>query len=500
MSYDALYGRQSVEKKDSISVESQIEYCRYETHGRPYLEYTDRGFSGKDTNRPGFEKMMQDIGQGKIKRVIVYKLDRISRSILDFANMMEIFQKYQVEFISTTEKFDTSTPIGRAMLNICIVFAQLERETIQKRVADAYYARSKKGFYMGGRVPYGYCLKETVIDHVRTAMYEEVKEESSQIGIMYSMYADPSCSLGDIVRFLDQHRLRNRKGERWTSARISEILRNPVYVKADIDVYHFFKEQGIGIVNQVDEFIGSNGCYLYKRKAAPDEKQSELQNQEAVLAPHKGLISSKEWLACRKKCLSNRCSTKTCKAKSSWLCGKLKCGNCGYGLIVCRSKTRWGRYFVCSRSGTLCKGTGCTVYADLLEEYMAQAICAKLSEFRKLSAAETEKEETRRDKEKEMCLAKIEEEIDGLLLKVADANDTLIKYINGRIEGLEAEKTKLEEEMALEEEKRGRNGWEIEAPEKLWEQLSFEDRQAVTDVLIEKVRIAEGRAEIVWRI
>ena len=204
MSYDALYGRQSVEKKDSISVESQIEYCRYETHGRPYLEYTDRGFSGKDTNRPGFEKMMQDIGQGKIKRVIVYKLDRISRSILDFANMMEIFQKYQVEFISTTEKFDTSTPIGRAMLNICIVFAQLERETIQKRVADAYYARSKKGFYMGGRVPYGYCLKETVIDHVRTAMYEEVKEESSQIGIMYSMYADPSCSLGDIVRFLDR--------------------------------------------------------------------------------------------------------------------------------------------------------------------------------------------------------------------------------------------------------------------------------------------------------
>ena len=131
---------------------------------------------------------------------------------------------------------------------------------------------------------------------------------------------------------------------------------------------------------------------------------------------------------------------------------------------------------------------------------MIQAICAKLSEFRKLSAAETEKEETRQDKEKEMCLAKIEEEIDGLLLKVADANNTLIKYINGRIEGLEAEKTKLEEEITLEEEKRGRSGWEIEAPEKLWEQLSFEDRQAVTDVLIEKVRIAEGRAEIVWRI
>ena len=90
MMYDALYGRQSIEKKDSISVESQLEYCKYETHGDPYIEYTDRGFSGKNTNRPDFEKMMSDIKTGKIKRVIVYKLDRISRSILDFANMMEI--------------------------------------------------------------------------------------------------------------------------------------------------------------------------------------------------------------------------------------------------------------------------------------------------------------------------------------------------------------------------------------------------------------------------
>ena len=152
--YDALYTRQSVEKVDSISIESQLEYCKYETRGNPYKEYIDRGYSGKNTNRPAFEEMLEDIKQGKISRVIVYKLDRISRSILDFANMMDIFQKYNVEFVSSTERFDTSTPIGRAMLNICIVFAQLERETIQKRVTDAYYSRCKRGFYMGGRIPY----------------------------------------------------------------------------------------------------------------------------------------------------------------------------------------------------------------------------------------------------------------------------------------------------------------------------------------------------------
>lgn len=158
--YDALYSRQSVERVDSISIESQLEYCKYETRGNPYKEYIDRGYSGKNTNRPAFEEMLEDIRQGKISRVIVYKLDRISRSILDFANMMDIFQKYNVEFVSSTERFDTSTPIGRAMLNICIVFAQLERETIQKRVTDAYYSRCKRGFYMGGRITYGFAKTE----------------------------------------------------------------------------------------------------------------------------------------------------------------------------------------------------------------------------------------------------------------------------------------------------------------------------------------------------
>ena len=171
---DAIYARQSVDRADSISIESQIEFCKYETRGEAYKTYIDRGYSGKNTERPGFQEMMSDMAAGLIQKVIVYKLDRISRSILDFSTMMETFGKYQVEFVSTTEKFDTSSPMGRAMLNICIVFAQLERETIQKRVADAYFSRSQKSFYMGGRVPYGYCLVPALIDGVKTSMYEIV--------------------------------------------------------------------------------------------------------------------------------------------------------------------------------------------------------------------------------------------------------------------------------------------------------------------------------------
>ena len=153
---DAIYGRQSIDKKDSISIESQFEFCRYELKGGEGKEYKDKGYSGKNIERPDFQRhfqrLLQDIRLGLIKRVIVYKLDRISRSIVDFAKLMELFKQYDVEFVSCTEKFDTSTPMGRAMLNICIVFAQLERESIQMRVQDAFYSRCTKGYYMRGRI------------------------------------------------------------------------------------------------------------------------------------------------------------------------------------------------------------------------------------------------------------------------------------------------------------------------------------------------------------
>ncbi len=507
--YDALYARQSIEKKDSISIESQLEYCRYETHGEAYMEYSDKGFSGRDTNRPGFESMMNDIRTGKIKRVVVYKLDRISRSILDFANMMEIFQKYHVEFVSSTEKFDTSTPIGRAMLNICIVFAQLERETIQKRVIDAYYARSKRGFYMGGRLPYGYRLTSTVIDNVRTSMYEEIPEESEQLKLIYFMYADTDNSLGDIVRYLNEHQIKNLRGASWNTSRISEMLRNPVYVQADIDVYQFFRSQGANIYNPASDFTGYNACYLYKGRVSTSRKQSDLSDKEIVLAPHKGFIPSKTWLACRMRCLNNRQSTKTCKPKNSWLVGKVKCGNCGYALTIRKAKTKWGRYFVCSQSGSCggnCTGAGCTVYADVLEEYMLGAIKEKLSEFQKLSYVTDAGEKGmytfhKKNMTKEIRLIQVEEEIEELLSKVSGASSVLIKYIDEKVSELDAERKALQKEIVTANiiDTGGRLK-QITNHLKTWKTLSFEDRQAVVDTLIKVIRIADGNIEITWNI
>ena len=168
----------------------------------------------------------------------------ISRSVLDFAELINEFQKYGVEFISVTERFDTSTPIGKAMLMIVMIFAQLERETIQQRVIDAYRSRSRKGFYMGGRVPYGFRLKDTVIDGIKTSMYEPIPEEIEVVKLIYSLYSDPQTSFSDVMRYLYDHGVRNRDGEAFSRTRIRDVIVNPIYLKADDMIYEFFQNQG----------------------------------------------------------------------------------------------------------------------------------------------------------------------------------------------------------------------------------------------------------------
>ena len=197
---DAIYARQSVDKKDSISIESQIEFCRHELKGGTAREYQDKGFSGKNTDRPQFQQLVNDVEAGLIARVVVYKLDRISRSILDFAKMMDMFRQYNVEFISSTEKFDTSTPMGRAMLNICIVFAQLERETIIKRVSDAYQSRTRKGMRMGGKTPYGYKLEPFSIEGITTNRLVADPDAADNVRFMYELYSNANVSLHEVAR------------------------------------------------------------------------------------------------------------------------------------------------------------------------------------------------------------------------------------------------------------------------------------------------------------
>lgn len=503
--YDAIYGRQSVEREDSISIESQIEYCQYETRGGRYKVFQDKGYSGKNTERPAFQQMLAAIRRGEVKRVICYKLDRISRSILDFSTMMAELQEYGVEFVSCTEKFDTSTPMGRAMLHICIVFAQLERETIQMRVTDAYMSRSRKGFYMGGRIPYGYKKEPYMIDGKKTSRYVIDTKEAEVVRTIFTLYAEPQNSFGDVVKYLLEKGIPNgrRQDGVWDRCRIAEMIKNPVYVKADLDIYRFYKNQGTNLHNSPENYVGIFGCYLYSDKKA-GRKQCNLEGQHVVLAPHEGIVPADIWLKARIKCLNNQQIQKPIKGCNTWLVGKIKCGKCGRALTIRKTKlkTRTIRYFVCSKhmQSNGCEGVG-GIYADVFESFILEQMREHLKEIQTLSLSQ-DVVQNPKIHEINVKIEQITTEIEKLLEKVADANDVLMDYIGKRVKELDAQvngyRQQLSELAPLCNSPQCDIG-KLKNYMDYWEELSMDDKKSVVNQLILVIKATEDSCEITWK-
>ena len=501
----AIYARQSVNKMDSISIETQIEDCQKEVGKLERVKiYSDKGFSGKNIERPEFQKLLEDIRKGEISKVICYKLDRVSRSVLDFATLMETFGKYNVDFVSRTERFDTSTPMGRAMLNICIVFAQLERETIQQRVIDAYVSRSRKGFYMGGRVPFGFRREKFSIDGIKTSRYVPIPEEIEALKLMYYMYSQPQVSVGDVVKVLIERGIKNTRSPdgSWDKARVAELMKNPIYVKSDLSIYEFFKSQGAVLHNSPEDFIG-NGCYLYSEKNNT-KKTISLDGHHIVLAPHEGVIDSEIWLKVRYKCLGNRQVAKPIKARNTWLAGKIKCAKCGYALQIRRSNTRIARYLICSRHQQTingCEGVG-GLRANDIESIVYDCMVEKLKEFSSLSPSKKMTENPQIN-EIRILISNLQDEIDSWIQQIPEASATVMKLINENVDKLVKEKQTFERtlrDIVASQQTSTTNVDEITDYMSKWDELEVSDKMVVVDSLIKVIRAGENSLEIEWKI
>ena len=186
-----------------------------------YKVYSDQGYSGASIERPALSEMLDDIQNNRIDLVISYKIDRLTRSPRDFYQLIEIFEKYNVSFISITERFDTSTPSGRLLRNIMLTFAQFERELISERIRDKMLERAKKGMFSGGRVPIGYKRenKKLVI---------EPKEAEVVKTIYMSFLSNPS--IGEIYSNLKERKLFNRINLPFSKTAITTVLDNPLYI------------------------------------------------------------------------------------------------------------------------------------------------------------------------------------------------------------------------------------------------------------------------------
>lgn len=487
----AIYARQSVDKKDSISIESQINMCKTECGAEATKIYSDKGFSGKNTNRPKFEQLMKDIKDGIINKVVVYRLDRFSRSIADFGLAWTKFQEHNVEFISINEKFDTSTPMGRAMLHIIMVFAQLERETIAERVKDNYYSRIQHGSWPGGLAPFGFENSKTSIDGrlVPTLI------PNSNIDIVkriFFEYSEEGMSLGKIAKELTTKGITGNSRKSWDNVALSRILHNPVYVEATVDVYKYYKEKGVKFSNDIDLFTGDTSAHIVGKRSASDRKYKNIENHVVSLTNFSGVIPSDIWLKCQYKLDNNKQIKNTGKGKHSWLSGYIKCGKCGYSLAIRKYKDKL--YLNCSGRSNLHL---CDVKSYNLN--IAEIETAVQVELEKIinecSLDKNQYVPNISENKAKIELEKIEQKIEKLIASLTEASDITMKYINNEIEKLDKKRNEL---------LRPQNSHQTEAPYKfkdvIFHQLSFDEKKIVVSQFIEKILVFNDEIEIIWKV
>lgn len=502
----ALYARKSVERENSISCETQIEYCKAmikpSERDEKIIAFTDNGFSGSNTNRTGFLKMMRQVESGEISKLIVYRLDRISRSLADFVNILGILKEHSVKFVSSQESFDTGSPYGEMIVKILMVFAEFERQSTVERVKQAYGHRSEIGLYMGGRRPYGFELADAVVHNIKTKMYVPVECEIEQVKFIFETYREPDVSLRHLTDILMQNNIVPSCGS-WSAARLSGILKNPVYAAADNDIYQYFAKKNTNIVSDVSSFDGVHGLQLYGKTthSAPDWSDMKL-----VVMPHEGVIRSDTWLKCRKKLEQNRQIGNSSCNQTSWLGGKIACKKCGRTMTVTRGGRRRDgtvtRYFSCTGKShsRICGGPAVTLYADSLEAMAYGRILKKIGSLKNFPQKPSAERESRlnalRNRVSEINIA--EKKLVNTILSNESCGE-LISLLNEKAKILAEEKSGIEKKIkALEKDAGTISG--IDLAEQ-WKRADFKEKKAVCGVLMDKIYIYEdGTAEILWNI
>ena len=480
---NVIYARQSIDKKDSLSIEGQIEQCR-KFAGDDAKVYKDKGYSGKNIKRPAFTELIKDVEAGKVKKIFVYRLDRFSRSIADFSRLWEMLDKYGVEFHSATENFDTSTPIGRAMLNIVLVFAQLERETTAERVKDNYVHRFRLGAWGGGPAPYGFELTKIIADGTKASSLV-ANNNADIVKWIFEGYAQSETSLRGIAKLLTEKGIHGPKREAWDNVTRSRILHSPVYVKADSDIYWFYLAKGLQIQQDIEAFDGVHACNVIGRRDRTKNKYNSLENQMLSVSNHEGFIDSALWLKVQEKLEKNPQISRENAGKYSWLTGLMKCEKCGYSIKINYIRKKDELNLICSgRSNYSICDARISIDLRELENYIAKQINEILKASPPIEAIPTANERSAE-------LLNIEHKIERLIAALAESSDISASYISRQIEILHKEREELMKKIPK------------DAPQKNildFDALEFDEKKLIAAEFIERIMLNGKDVNIVWKI
>ncbi len=358
--------------KDSLQVQERelIAYCELVLGIKDYVIFTDPGYSAKNTDRPDYQKMMTRLRTGEFSHLLVWKIDRISRNLLDFAEMYQELKQLGVTFVSKNEQFDTSNAIGEAMLKIILVFAELERNMTSERVTAVMLSRATNGQWNGGRVPYGYSYDKNTMEF-------SLDPVESKIALRIFETYEVRHSTLYIANMLNNEGLRTRSGAKWGSVGIHKILTNPFYY----------------------------GAYRYNVRIGEHGPKRDASEWVIIENHHVPLISKQRYDEIiyrmrRNKRGGNQKGQSVQKKNSHIFAGMLECGECGAMLTSTPGKRRadgWSpSTYGCHyrrKSPAACKSKFITdaTLAPFVVQYLANMIKARSMNPGLISMRELEK-------------------------------------------------------------------------------------------------------------
>lgn len=334
----ALYLRVSTEQQvDGNSLATQeSQLLRYaKAHGYAVADiYVDAGLSGKNTNRPELQRMLEDAGRRSFDVVLVWAVDRISRSVPDLLHLIETLREHGVDFAAVSQDFDTSDPTGLLTLHILGSFAQFERELLIERTKEGHLRRLQKSDWSCGVVPFGYSKVDGKL--------VEVAEEAAVVRRMFDLFLEHKAFNG-VARLLSEEGVRTRNGNRWYGNVVKGILRNPVYM----------------------------GANVYGRHAKGDTRVKPKEEWTVVPGMREPMVDPKTFDAVQAIIDATKPQKLPPASPPSLLAGLVRCGECMSPMYAARNRSgkTFHRYYRCNGSTHLGKDfcSGMSMRADRLE-------------------------------------------------------------------------------------------------------------------------------------
>lgn len=527
----AIYSRKSKFTGIGESIENQIQMCKdysankFNDGSIEYSIFEDEGFTGSNINRPEFKKMMKSIKEYDV--LICYRLDRISRNVADFSSTLEILQANNCDFISIKEQFDTSSPMGRAMIYIASVFAQLERETIAERVKDNMLEMGKRGLWTGGRTPAGYDSESTMYldnegNERKAVKLVKNEEELKLVKQIYDVYLQEG-SLHKTEVWFTQHNIKSNRGILLEKTSLKLILQNPVYVKANDEVLEWLKNDGWNVYGTAD---GIHGLLSYNKTESisingkTSKRIKDKSEWIAAVSTVEGVIEPETWIKVQEQFNKNRDTfPNLSKTHNAMLTGKLKCALCGSNMVVQhgRVSVKTGEklfYYICSMKKrskrVICDNKN--IKADEIE-------ASVIYELEKLYKCRTKYINDLKQKSKEIFqhnnIAKNKLEIEHQILKIdgqinrlvdkLSLDDSLEDIFIKKIKLLKEEKNSLEEKLYTIDEKIKNDNSEMVSLEfismlldkcKNISKLTREEQKEIIDLLIDDIEYNGDTGEV----